>query len=330
MKIEKGRFVVIDVETVSPEDTSPGNEGGSNTGDFTELESPPDKVEAPPLEPGKDIGTPYERSLDVQKKSGKREITSKESLGKGESKDVSSAKWQNALQEAINKNSSSLSEKARRLIQELKQYKPKVDWKKELKKFMDQSMSKWEDVLPNRRMLAGGDVLYGVKPSGQDTLKTLVLPVDTSGSISKEQIKTFISEVFSLSTKYDIEMVYIVYTSDTIDSIDVVPKGKKPDLSMIRTTGGNQEGFYPPFRFIQNPTLYQGKANAKLPKSINPSAVIYFTDTKAEYPSRNDFGISKYSNRVFWFICLSEEEKFNDPPFGKYLHMPIDKNGNFI
>ena len=153
--------------------------------------------------------------------------------------------------------------------------------------------------------------------------------MDTSGSISKDQIGSFLTEVFSLATKFDIDTTYIVYTSDSIDSIDVVPKGKKPDLSMIRSTGGNREGFFPPFRFIKEPKKYQGKANAPLPKSITPSAVIYFTDTFAEYPTKNDFGIGKYANRVFWFICLSKDQNFNKPPFGKYIHVPIDSKGNF-
>lgn len=194
---------------------------------------------------------------------------------------------------------------------------------------MDSALGGWEDVLPNKRFLSGGDVIYGTRPAGKDTLRTLVLPVDTSGSISKDQIGTFLGEVFSLSTKFEIDVVYIVYCSDSIDSIDVVPKGKKPDLSMIRSTGGNREGFFPPFRFIQEPKKYQGKANLTLPKKIVPSAVIYFTDTFAEYPTRNDFGIAKYSNKVFWFICLSKDKTFNQPPFGRYIHMPIDSKGNF-
>ena len=257
------------------------------------------------------------------------DLTSKKSPGQGGSKAEASALWENALRSALASGAAGLSEKAKSLLRDLKSSKPKVDWKKELKKFMDHALSGWEDVLPNRRFIGGGDVLYGLQQAGKDTLKTLVLPVDTSGSISNDQIGAFLGEVFSLTTKFDIDIVYIVYCSDSIDSIDVVPKGKKPDLSMIRSTGGNREGFFPPFRFIQDPKKYQGKANATLPKSINPSAVIYFTDTFAEYPTKNDFGIAKYANRVFWFICLSKDQNFNKPPFGKYIHVPIDSKGNF-
>lgn len=330
MQVKRGDFVIIDVETADPSAKVGGTPKSKDSGmSPTELENAPGDIEKPELNIGGKSGPGYERNPNIKKGATSKIYTSQKSLGQGGTKAEASAKWESALRDAISRAGSSLSDKARRLLADLKSSKPKVDWKKELKKFMDQSLSKWEDILPNKRMLAGGDVLYGVQQAGKDTLRTLVLPVDTSGSISKDQIGTFLSEVFSLTTKYDIDMVYIVYTSDSIDSIDVVPKGKKPDLSMIRSTGGNREGFFPPFRFIKDPMKYQGKANGKLPKTINPSAVIYFTDTFAEYPTKSDFGIAKYADRVFWFICLKKEERFNKPPFGRYIHVPIDSKGNF-
>jgi hypothetical protein len=331
MQVKKGDFVIIDVDTVQPSSGGKPSQKDSKEGPSspTEIERAPSDIEKPSLEIGGKSGPGYERTANIKKGGTSKIYTSQKTLGQGGTKAEASAKWESALRDAVSRAGSSLSDKARRLLAELKSSKPKVDWKKELKKFMDQSMSKWEDVLPNKRMLAGGDITYGIRQAGKDTLRTLVLPVDTSGSISKDQIGAFLTEVFSLTTKYDIDMVYIVYTSDSIDSIDVVPKGKKPDLGMIRSTGGNREGFFPPFRFIKEPMKYQGKANAKLPKTINPSAVIYFTDTFAEYPTKNEFGIAKYSDRVFWFICLSKDQGFNKPPFGKYIHVPIDSKGNF-
>ena len=301
--------------------------GDSVVQNLAELENAPEDIESPDLDVGDDYGPSSDRTGKV--KNSSKKYTSKEALGKGGSKAEASTKWSSALRDAMSRAGSTLSDKARRLLTELKSSKPKVNWKKELKKFMDSAMTKFEDVLPNKRFLGSGDVLYGTELAGKDTLKTLVLPVDTSGSISKDQIGAFLTEVFSLATKFDIDVTYIVYTSDSIDSIDVVPKGKKPDLSMIKSTGGNREGFFPPFRFIKEPKKYQGKANAPLPKSINPSTVIYFTDTFAEYPTKNDFGIGKYANRVFWFICLNKDQNFNKPPFGRYIHVPIDSKGNF-
>jgi hypothetical protein len=333
MQIKKGDFVIIDVDKIDPNAKSPqpGDKKESGKASPQELENPPDNVEAPDLDvSGSERGPGFERGAKIPQGGPAKSYSSKKAMGQGGTKVEATAKWENALRSAMSSASySSLSEKARNLLTKLKSSKPKINWKKELKKFMDFSMTKFEDVLPNKRFLGGGDVLYGTEIAGKDTLKTLVLAVDTSSSISNAQVGAFLNEVFSLATKYDIDVTYIVYCSDSIDAIDVVPKGKKPDLSMIQGTGGNREGFYPPFRFIKEPKKYQGKANANLPKTINPSVVIYFTDTFAEYPSKNDFGIGKYANRVFWFICLKKDAPFKQPPFGKYFHMPLDSNGNF-
>jgi predicted metal-dependent peptidase len=224
--------------------------------------------------------------------------------------------WENATRAAMSSAGASLSEKGRRLLVDLRTTKPKIDWKKELKKFMDSALNKWEETLPNRRFLGSGDILYGRKRAGKDTLRTLVLPVDTSGSISKEQIKTFISEVLYLSTKMDIDTTYIIYCSDDIDAIDIVKKGGKPDFGKIASTGGNAKGFIPPFAWIQK-------------QKINPSVVIYLTDSFAEYPDKSSYGINNYVKRIFWFIC-EKGKNFNVPPFGKYIHVPMDSKGNFV
>lgn len=329
MRIKKGDFVIIDVEEATPSGATKGSQDSSKGGVPSELEKAPEGVQKVELGKESGGGPSYERTGTVKTGPAGKIYQSQSSLGKGGSKAGATQKWENALRNALSRAAGSLSEKARRLLTALKSAKPKVNWKKELKKNLDQALTQWEDVLPNKRFLGSGDILYGVQQSGKDTLKTLVLPVDTSGSISKEQIGAFLTEVFSLTKTFEIDTVYIVYTSDTIDSIDVVQKGKKPDLSMIRSTGGNREGFFPPFRFIQDPKKYQGKANGKLPNKIDPSAVIYFTDTFAEYPTRNDFGISRYANRVIWFICLSKNENFYKPPFGRYINVPIDSKGNF-
>lgn len=329
MKIKKGDFVIIDVESL--EDTGGPNADPSkgDSGSPSELEKAPENVKKVELGAESGSGASYERSGTVKPNTLGKIYQSQSTLGQGGSKQKATVKWENALRNALSRASGSLSEKAKRLLTALRSVKPKVNWKKELRKSLDQTFSKYEEVLPNRRFLSRGDILWGEKEAGKDTLRTLVLPVDTSGSISKEQIGTFLNEVFSLTKMFEIDVVYIVYTSDSIDSIDVVTKGKKPDLGMIRSTGGNREGFFPPFRFIQDPKKYQGKANGVLPKKIDPSAVIYFTDTFAEYPTRNDFGIAKYVDRVIWFICLRSSEKFNKPPFGRYIHVPIDSKGNF-
>jgi predicted metal-dependent peptidase len=214
--------------------------------------------------------------------------------------------WQDITNQAMSRNS--VSDKARKLIRSLKTSEPLVDWKKELKKFFDNTFKSDEWVLPNKRFLAGGDMLYGRKNIGDDTLKTIVAAVDTSGSISREQIKTFINEIMYLTKTFDADRTIIIYCSDSIDNVDIVKKGGVPDLTKIASTGGNEEGFIPPFQWVEK-------------NKIKPSAFIYLTDTGGEMPDPNKYGINKYRKKVLWFIC--SPEMYNPPSFGKILFAPV-------
>lgn len=316
--IKKGNFVLVDPESVQQQaQAQKGSPEKSGSTSPQELETPPEDVETPDFDPNAKTGPGYERTLTGKTgKSTKTYKAKKSNLGKGGSKQKIADFWNRNLNNALSSQGGKLSEKARRLIKEISTSKPKVDWKRELKKFLDKAFNEYDYALPNRRMLGSGDITYGRKKVGQDTLKTLVLPVDTSGSISKAQIKVFFEEVWSLATKMEIDKTIIIYCSDDIDAVDVVKKGDKPDLSKWASTGGNAKGFDPPFAYIEK-------------NKINPSAVIYLTDSFASYPSPSKYGINKYKNRVFWFICNSTAN-FDKPPFGKYIHIPMDYKGNFI
>jgi len=316
-RINKGNFVLVDPESVSGQSAPP--QGGKETptqASPQELETPPEDVKAPDFDPNAKTGPGYERTLTGKVGKSTKTYKSKKALGKGGSKQKIADFWNRNLNNALSTQGAKLSEKARRLIKEISTSKPKVDWKRELKKFLDKAFNEYDYALPNRRMLGGGDITYGRKKVGQDTLKTLVLPVDTSGSISKAQIKVFFEEVWSLATKLEIDKTIIIYCSDDIDAVDVVKRGDKPDLSKWASTGGNAKGFDPPFAYIEK-------------NKIKPSAVIYLTDSFASYPSVSKYGIKKYKDRVFWFICNSTSN-FDKPPFGKYIHVPMDYKGNFI
>ena len=315
-QVKKGQFIILDPTTVENKPLS--GQGGKKvgTGSPTELETPPDEVDTPEFDPNAKIGPGYERTLTGKAGPSLKTYKSNKALGQGGTKAELTDYWSKALSRAMSSGAKQLSDKAKRLLMEMTTNKPKVNWKKELKKFFDQAFNQYEDVIPSRRHIGRGDVLYGRKKVGSDTLKKLVVAVDTSGSISKSQIKVFFEEVWSLSTKYDMDETIIIYCSDNIDGIDVVKKGKKPDLTKYASTGGNAGGFAPPFAYLEK-------------NKINPSAVIYLTDSFAEYPRVDQYGINKYKQKVFWFICNATKD-FNKPPFGRYIHVPMDQKGNFI
>lgn len=216
--------------------------------------------------------------------------------------------WDTLSSQALSRNSSSLSDTSKRILRSIKTKEPVVDWKKELKKFFDQSFKSTEWILPNKRFISSGNVLYGRKNVGDDTLKTIVAAVDTSSSISKEQIKVFVNEVMKLCKTFDADKTIIIYCSDYIDNVDIVKKGGEPDFNKIASTGGNKSGFIPPFKWVED-------------NKIKPSIFIYLTDTGGTMPDPNKYGIKKYIKKVIWFIC--SPEVYNTPPFGKILFAPV-------
>jgi predicted metal-dependent peptidase len=216
--------------------------------------------------------------------------------------------WDSAATRALVRASSSVSSKIKRLIDTLSSTKPLVNWKMELKKFFDSTFNKQDWVLPNKRFVSRGQYLYGRKNIGSDTLKTIVAAVDTSGSISEEQSRTFVTEVMHLVKMFDADKTYIIYCSDAIDNVDIIKKGGQPNFGLWATTGGNSKGFIPPFQYVEE-------------NKINPSVFIYLTDTGGEMPDPKKYGISKYVKKVIWFICSAE--MYNTPSFGKILFAPV-------
>lgn len=217
--------------------------------------------------------------------------------------------WGAIASRALTSAGSKLSDKAKALFRKLSTTsEPLINWKKELKKFFDQTFKGQEWVLPNKRYIAGGDALYGRKAIGKDTLRTIVCAVDTSGSISDAQIKVFINEVMYLCKTFDADRTIIIYCSDSIDGVDDIKKGGKPDFTKIKSTGGNSDGFIPPFEWLKE-------------RKIIPSVFIYLTDTGGEMPDPKKYDIPKYVKKIFWMIV--SPQMYNKPSFGKILFAPV-------
>lgn len=312
MLVKKGQYVVI-ADVVNLGQKSPDGEQAPSGGGVTITKETPDMEDIPLVgqeTPG--VGT----TSDLGGKQIKTKASEFKGAGKSKiftgSRDKVKTNWKKVGADALSRASSSISDKVKRLIQSLEKDKPLVDWKKELKKFFDRSLSQFKEVLPKRRFAGSGLFLRGQKRGGDSTFKTVVAAVDTSGSISQEQSRTFITEVMHLCKIFDADVTYIIYCSDDIGingkgGIDIVKKGQKPDFSKWVTTGGNNKGFIPPFDWVEK-------------NNIKPSVFIYLTDTGGEMPDPNKYGISKYKDRVVWFLC--GKHIYNQPPFGKIMWAP--------
>ncbi len=222
--------------------------------------------------------------------------------------------WESVTQSALSRGT--LSEKTKKILSGALGEVPLVNWASELTKWFDHCLYSTETIIPNRRLLGSGLITYGTKKSGTSGLKTIVAAIDTSGSISDDQKKTFLNEVAFLAKKHNSDRLIIIYCSDDIDGVQIVKKGQPIDISVMKSTGGNSNGFIPPFKWCSD-------------NNIKPSVFVYLTDTGGLMPDKETFGIRRYMNKVIWFICSLSI--YNPPPFGKSIFMPvasIKKDGN--
>lgn len=203
-------------------------------------------------------------------------------------------------------------ESIRRALEKLK--KPVIDWKAELDKFIDQAISKTKYTLPARRFLGAGKAQYGYKRYKED-FESVVVAIDTSGSIIQPLLEQFITEVIKISEIYNPDETVIIYCSDTIDNVDIIPKGGEPDLNKIASTEGNREGFHPPFKWVQKNMLSEGRS---------PSVFIYFTDGYASFPPPEYYDIQSYEDRCIWVLIAFDDIPFGKPvPFGERIDIVL-------
>lgn len=304
MRLEKGEYKVI-AEDADSDAGKPGD-AGKNGG--YKMSANAKKMEKIPLvgqeTPGPEKTGEFGRSK-IQTKAKEYKSSKGSNIYKGK---IKTPDWSSLTRQALSRAGSNLSDKIKRMTEKIVNKVPVLNWKKELKKLFDSALKGVSWQIPNKRFVHSGDYLYGVKRTGVDTLKTIVAAVDTSASISREQSELFLSEIVHLCKLADADTLYIIYCSDDIDGIDIVKRGKKPDFSKWATTGGNSKGFIPPFKWVEK-------------NKIVPSVFIYFTDTGGQMPDEKQYGISKYKNKVIWF--LTTPEVYNKPPFGKSFWVPL-------
>ena len=313
MLVKLGQYTIIDPNSIVKNSGNGGRgEGGGGDPKFTE---DPNKMDDIPRVGEEKPGVSTQRSVTSKTGSVKKKATEYTKKGKtiiykGKK---ASPDWKTLAAKAMGKSD---NKKFKDMVRKLADSEPLVNWKRELKKFFDSAFNAKDTILPNRRFVSGGRYLYGQKKIGKDTLRTIVAAIDTSSSISQKQSNAFVKEVMYLCKQYDAEVTYIIYCSDDIDNVDIVKKGKTPDLSKWASTGGNAKGFIPPFAFVDG----AHKKNI-LKTKIDPSIFIYLTDTGGEMPDPKMYGIPKYEKKTFWFIC--SPSMYNKTPFGKILWAPV-------
>ncbi len=143
---------------------------------------------------------------------------------------------------------------------------PRVDWRRVLYRFILQTAKfDYSYARCNRRYVSQGIYLPGVQ---SERIENLVIAIDTSGSITDEQIRMFLSEVNAITLQFQITWKLLTCDSEVQDAYDV--EGSI-DLDRVQIRGRGGTDFRPVFQWIES----SGTA---------PIGLVYLTDGIGEFP----------------------------------------------
>lgn len=203
--------------------------------------------------------------------------------------------------------------------------KPQLNWKTILKKYLKEILDQTEDKPWTRRFISGrgpGEETYipGEKEM-YGMIRRMVIGVDTSGSISDDELAIFASEMKGIMVEYSVKSVDVLPCDAKIHNAQHFTDPKKTKITKARFYGGGGTSFDPVFKWIEDNMIKKG---------IPPDIVIYFTDGypgsgsgPGGWPSKNKFKIKSYENDIIWVITNDRTNNIK-VPFGRRLDVDTD------
>ena len=207
----------------------------------------------------------------------------------------------------------------------LQLHKPLTDWKRILKRYFNEYGKKSRESHPNRRFASRGGVLGGIpgRSKIKSALSNILIVIDTSGSMSPEEIVLITSEVGNIMKSVSIKKYDIMLWDDSAYKVINVKSGRIPlKITDIHVGGNNIQAFF------------DGLEEYKL----NPKLIIFFTDgqwgnmqtsTKFANGGKNFIWAhlytgspSSFKNNPYIFGTSDGKGGTDNIPFGKIL--PLD------
>lgn len=174
------------------------------------------------------------------------------------------------------------------------QIKAVIPWREVLARFL--TISAKDDYSfnrPNSRYLHSGYYLPSLR---SETLGEIYFFVDTSGSISNEELNKFAAEMRFITDQFR-KTIEVLYIDTEVAGTQTLEPG---DIDQLEAQGGGGTDFCPGFDYL-------------IEHDIKPLAVIYYTDGYcSSFPAIPDY-------EVLWAV-YGGNHSF-DPPFGEVLHI---------
>lgn len=174
---------------------------------------------------------------------------------------------------------------------------PKVPWYTLLSQYIQKTViSDWIWTRPNKRMI-------GMDMNLPSTIKEnleVVVAVDTSGSISSEELRDFTSEVHSIISSVSEVKMTLIDCDYVVQQHIVIESGQSIDGSALPWEGRPWKGrggtsFIPVFTWVEE-------------NGLQPDLLIYFTDGYGAFPNDDP------NYPVVWVMTTNVS-----PPFGEVI-----------
>lgn len=186
-----------------------------------------------------------------------------------------------------------------------KMRKNKVRWERVFHRYIGQALAKddysWNR--PNRRHVWRDMIMPEMRSY---KIGSVVLAIDTSGSIGKEQLEEFAAEIKKISYLVD-DITVMTCDASVHEVVKIQHMGEF--LTKVKFKGGGGTAFEPVFEEVKK-------------RNITPELLIYLTDGFGSYPQKS---LIRYP--VIW--CITDEAYVNSVPKGLGQVVWIPKKGEF-
>lgn len=177
---------------------------------------------------------------------------------------------------------------------------PKLNWRDLITmKIPSLAKNDYSYQRPNKKYQYSGIVMPGLQ---REEAIDVCIAVDTSGSISQQQLEEVLSEIVGLMDMYA-EFTLRIWQFDTgIYGYETFTKDTASDLLQYEMRGGGGTSFAANWAFMKD-------------EGIEPKLFIMFTDGE----SWDGWGDEDYQDDMLWIIN-NKYNKSIEPPYGSYAY----------
>lgn len=178
---------------------------------------------------------------------------------------------------------------------------PQEDWRELLREYMHSvAKSDYSWSRPNRRFIGSG--LYLPSLQSESEMGTMVIAVDTSGSIDERKLSLFGGAMNELLEELNPERVVVLYCDTTINRVNEYARDDYP--IEIHAAGYGCTDLRPPFDYVSE-------------HGLEPDVFLYFTDLGGPKPEQEP------CYPVLWIDQDDREDRMNryGAPWGRHIGM---------